>query len=122
MNANETASGGGALILLLMAVVVIILMGVALPPINEHAIVRHDDDAWTAYNHVQNNGNEWHCWKCADGRLRYVCPISGPKAVFAVVVLEPTFQLVTAFTCDQDYAKGITGNEKNFNPWHDPHP
>ena len=106
---------------LLLLAVAVILLGVALPPLNTHAVERHASDAVRAYNYVKQNGGEHNCWQCKDGRLRYICPIDGsPQNLFAVVVLSPAGSLVTAFICRQDYAATIT--ETGSNPWHYTHP
>ena len=108
---------------------ILIVFGVVLPALNSHAIQRHHDGAIRAYNHVKNNGGD-HCrWECADGRIRYICPLDNRQnngaSLFAVVVLVAgaaagSLKLVTAFICRQDYARSIAETGKN--PWHITHP
>ena len=85
-----------------------------LPPLTAHAL-RHED-AQEAFDWVSKHGR--YCrYQCPDGRTRYVCGMSDHR--WAVVVVEAA-RLVTAFTTDQDYAKGIV--DTCHNPWRMAHP
>ena len=102
-----------------------LLFGVVLPPLNGHAIERHDDGAFRAHQHVSENGGDWCRWECKDGRVRYICPINGKGPnLFAVVVLAgdelTEYRLVTAFICRADYALSL--KETGKNPWRFLHP
>ena len=89
--------------------------GVMLPELTEHAL--EHADARAAWEWVGNNGA--YCrYDCPDGRTRYVCGM--PNGRWAVVVLGATQKLITAFTADQDYARGIIDGCRN--PWRFVHP
>jgi hypothetical protein len=81
---------------------------VDLPPLSAHAL-EHGEDAQAAWNWVRRHGRTCR-WDCPDGRTRYVCGM--PKNIWAIVVVEGG-DLVTAFTGDQDYAKGATEGCRN---------
>jgi hypothetical protein len=107
---------------------VILLIGsylfVSLPPLNGHAVDRHAGQAVRAWKHVKNNGGPGDRWDCPDGRIRWVCGLTDKegkaKGLFAVVVIAATGGLITAFICNQSYAKSITDQGKN--PWKLNHP
>lgn len=86
-----------------------------LPALTPHAL-KHAD-AQTAWDWVQHHGRFCQ-YDCPDGRTRFVCPMDDGR--WAVVVLGRFWRLVTAFTCDQDYAKGIA--DECYNPWRYAHP
>jgi len=111
--------------LLLFAIIGILLLGVILPPLNQHARDRHGGQANRAYNYVKKNGGEYCRWECTDGRIRYICPMdnkeTGGVSLWAVVVLAIAttatgYKMVTAFICRQSYAYSI--REQGHNPWH----
>ena len=113
------------LLMVMILFAALLLLGVVLPPLNQHARDRHAGQAARAYNHVKKNGGD-HCrWECSDGRIRYVCPLdnkeTGGVSLWAVVVLAGsvlagTYRIVTAFICRQSYAYSI--REQGTNPWH----
>jgi len=110
------------LILLIMG----ILFMVSLPPLNGHAIAKHDNEAFEVWDFVKKNGD--YCeWKGVDGRLRYVCEM--PDGFFAIVVLAviTVWQgrkcikkkiLVTAFKGDPHTAESIKKSSKNTYSYH----
>jgi len=113
-----------ALLVMLFAVLMLVLLvslpGVTvplpkLPPLTEHAL-KHDDAA-IARDWVNRHGRFCR-YTCPDGRTRYACGMPGNQ--WAIVVLDAAGDLITAFTADQDYAKGIT--DTCHNPWRMAHP
>ena len=121
-----TTLNGNKCIYLCITMCIIILLGVILPPLNQHARDRHPNgQASRAYNHVKKNGGEYCRWECSDGRIRYICPLDNKEtngiSLWAVVVLVAgsvagTHRIITAFICRQDYAYSI--REQGHNPWH----
>jgi hypothetical protein len=88
---------------------------VELPPLTAHAL--EHPDSRLAWDHVRRNGA--YCrYDCPDGRTRYVCGM--PDHSWAVVVLSAADRLITAFTTDQEYARGIIDGCQN--PWRFVHP
>lgn len=88
---------------------------VFLPELTEHALVHADSKV--AHEWVGHHGA--YCrYDCPDARTRYVCGM--PDGRWAVVVLSATEKLITAFTTDQDYARGIIDGCSN--PWRYVHP
>lgn len=88
---------------------------VELPELTEHALAHAD--AREAYGWVEQHGQ--YCkFDCPDGRTRFVCGMSNNR--WAVVVVGVAGRLVTAFTADQAYARGIIDECRN--PWRMSHP
>ena len=126
---QATYSRGPRLGLMLVLIVLVVLVlavvpqvpwgmpksaDVQLPELSPHAL-RHED-AQAAWRWVEGHGRFCR-YDCNDGRTRYVCAM--PQNRWAIVVLEAG-QLITAFTGDQDYAKGAMSGCRN--PWHFAHP
>jgi len=88
---------------------------VFLPELTEHAALHADAQA--SLDWVHNHGA--YCrYDCPDARTRFVCGM--PNGRWAVVVLSATEKLITAFTTDQEYARGIIDGCNN--PWRYVHP
>jgi len=88
---------------------------VMLPELTEHAALHADAQA--SLDGVRHHGA--YCrYDCPDGRTRFVCGMADGR--WAVVVLGGTQRLITAFTADQDYARGIIDGCRN--PWRFVHP
>jgi hypothetical protein len=93
-------------------------MAGGLPPLNDHAVDKHGEDAVKAWAQINGLDNIRKCrYRCKDGRDRYVCPMPGEFYRWAIAVVEGE-DLITSFIADPDYARHVIDSSGCNNPFH----